>query len=47
MNFTIEIEQEGGYRQGSIERELGRYGIENYLQTKQVYVNLNQKPVRW
>ncbi|MGH7491146.1 MAG: aldehyde dehydrogenase family protein [bacterium] len=37
----------GGYKQSGIGRELGKYGIENYLQAKQVYVNLNQKPVRW
>ncbi len=37
----------GGYKQSGIGRELGKYGIENYLQTKQVYINLNQKPVRW
>jgi len=37
----------GGYKQSGIGRELGKYGIENYLQTKQVYVNLNQKPIRW
>ncbi len=37
----------GGYKQSGIGRELGRYGIENYLQTKQVYINLNTKPVAW
>lgn len=37
----------GGYKQSGIGRELGKYGIENYLQTKQVYVNLNTKPVAW
>jgi betaine-aldehyde dehydrogenase len=37
----------GGYKQSGIGRELGKYGIENYLQVKQVYVNLQQKPIAW
>lgn len=37
----------GGFKQSGIGRELGRYGIENYLQAKQVYVNLQNKPVGW
>ncbi len=37
----------GGYKQSGIGRELGKYGLENYLQTKQVYVNLQTKPVSW
>ncbi|RIK72146.1 aldehyde dehydrogenase [candidate division KSB1 bacterium] len=37
----------GGFKQSGIGRELGKYGIENYLQAKQVYVNLQNKPVGW
>lgn len=37
----------GGYKQSGLGRELGKYGIENYLQTKQVYINLQTKPVAW
>jgi len=37
----------GGFKQSGIGRELGPYGIENYLQPKQVYVNLQQKPITW
>ena len=28
-------------------RELGHWGVEEYLETKQVYVNLDEKPVGW
>lgn len=37
----------GGFKQSGLGRELGPYGIENYLQPKQVYVNLRQKPITW
>jgi len=37
----------GGFKQSGLGRELGPYGIENYLQPKQVYVNLQQKPITW
>jgi betaine-aldehyde dehydrogenase len=37
----------GGYKQSGIGRELGKYGIETYLQTKQVHINLNPNPIGW
>lgn len=37
----------GGFKESGLGRELGPYGIENYLQPKQVYVNLRQKPITW
>jgi len=37
----------GGFKQSDLGRELGLYGIENYLQPKQVYINLQQKPLTW
>jgi len=37
----------GGYKQSGFGRELGPSGIEEYLETKQVYVNLNEQPVGW
>jgi betaine-aldehyde dehydrogenase len=37
----------GGYKMSGQGRELGRYGIEGYLETKQVHVNLNEKPIGW
>ena len=37
----------GGFKQSGLGRELGPYGLENYLQPKQVYVNLRQKPITW
>ena len=32
----------GGYKQSGFGRELGPWGIEEYLETKQVYINLNE-----
>ena len=37
----------GGYKQSGFGRELGRWGIEEYLETKQVYINLNEEPIGW
>jgi len=37
----------GGYKQSGIGRELGPYGIEAYLETKQVTVNLDEAPIGW
>jgi betaine-aldehyde dehydrogenase len=37
----------GGYKQSGIGRELGVWGVEEYLQVKQVFINLNEKPIGW
>jgi betaine-aldehyde dehydrogenase len=37
----------GGYKQSGIGRELGLHGIEAYLETKQVNVNLDEAPLAW
>jgi betaine-aldehyde dehydrogenase len=37
----------GGVKQSGIGRELGRWGAEAYLETKQVYVNLDETPIDW
>ena len=37
----------GGYKQSGIGRELGRWGVEEYLQVKQVHINLNEQPIGW
>ncbi len=37
----------GGYKQSGTGRELGLYGIENYLEVKQVNINLDTVPVGW
>ncbi len=37
----------GGYKMSGFGRELGRWGVEEYLETKQVYVNLDEKPIGW
>ena len=37
----------GGYKQSGFGRELGMYGIEGYLETKQINVNLNEAPIGW
>jgi|HubBroStandDraft_4_1064222.scaffolds.fasta_scaffold01360_2 betaine-aldehyde dehydrogenase len=37
----------GGYKQSGFGRELGPTGIEEYLETKQVHINLNEQPIGW
>jgi len=37
----------GGYKQSGVGRELGPWGIEEYLETKQVYINLDESPIGW
>ena len=37
----------GGYKQSGFGRELGPWGVEEYLETKQVHINLNETPVGW
>lgn len=37
----------GGYKQSGIGRELGLYGIESYLEIKQVNINLDETPIGW
>jgi betaine-aldehyde dehydrogenase len=37
----------GGYKASGFGRELGRWGVDEYLETKQVYINLDEKPIGW
>lgn len=37
----------GGYKQSGFGRELGPSGIDEYLETKQVFINLNEQPIAW
>jgi betaine-aldehyde dehydrogenase len=37
----------GGYKQSGIGRELGKWGVDEYLQVKQVHINLNEQPIGW
>jgi betaine-aldehyde dehydrogenase len=37
----------GGYKGSGFGRELGRWGVEEYLETKQVFINLDEKPIGW
>jgi betaine-aldehyde dehydrogenase len=37
----------GGYKQSGFGRELGKWGVEEYLQVKQVHINLEEKPIGW
>jgi betaine-aldehyde dehydrogenase len=37
----------GGFKQSGFGRELGPYGLEHYLETKQINVNLSEAPLAW
>lgn len=37
----------GGYKQSGIGRELGRWGLDNYLETKQITRYVDEKPWGW
>jgi betaine-aldehyde dehydrogenase len=37
----------GGVKQSGIGRELGKWGVEEYLHVKQVHINLNDQPIGW
>ena len=37
----------GGYKMSGFGRELGPWGAEEYLETKQVYINLNEERIGW
>ena len=37
----------GGFKQSGFGRELGPWGVEEYLETKLVHVNLNEAPIGW
>jgi betaine-aldehyde dehydrogenase len=37
----------GGFKQSGVGRELGPGGVEEYLETKQVYINLDERPIGW
>jgi betaine-aldehyde dehydrogenase len=37
----------GGYKSSGFGRELGHWAVEEYLETKQVFINLDEKPIGW
>ncbi|HEY7509678.1 MAG TPA: aldehyde dehydrogenase family protein [Vicinamibacteria bacterium] len=37
----------GGYKMSGIGRELGPWGAEEYMQVKQIHINLNEAPIGW
>ncbi|HKE92025.1 MAG TPA: aldehyde dehydrogenase family protein [Gemmatimonadales bacterium] len=37
----------GGMKMSGVGRELGLHGIDGYLETKQVHINLNEQPMGW
>jgi betaine-aldehyde dehydrogenase len=37
----------GGYKQSGIGRELGKWGVEEYLNVKHAFINLSEEPLNW
>jgi betaine-aldehyde dehydrogenase len=37
----------GGYKQSGFGRELGKWGVDEYLNVKQVFINLSEQPIGW
>lgn len=37
----------GGYKGSGLGRELGKHGIEEYLESKQLHISLNEQPLGW
>ena len=37
----------GGYKASGFGRELGHWGVEEYLETKQVFIYLDEMPIGW
>jgi betaine-aldehyde dehydrogenase len=37
----------GGFKQSGFGRELGPAGLDEYLETKQVYINFDERPIGW
>jgi len=37
----------GGFKQSGFGRELGTYGLDEYMEIKQVYINLDDRPIGW
>jgi betaine-aldehyde dehydrogenase len=37
----------GGMKQSGFGRELGPYGLDEYMEIKQVYINLDDRPIGW
>ncbi len=37
----------GGYKQSGHGRELGLHGVDEFLETKQVHINLSEQPLAW
>lgn len=46
-HYTYNEAPWGGYKQSGIGRELGTYGYDEYLETKQVNVSLHVAPTEW
>jgi betaine-aldehyde dehydrogenase len=37
----------GGYKQSGFGRELGPHGLDEYMEVKHVYINLDERPIGW
>ncbi len=47
MQTTFVESPWGVYKASGFGRELGHWGVEEYLETKQVFINLDEKPIGW
>jgi len=41
------VAPEASAKQSGIGRELGEWGVEEYLDVKQVHINLSEQPIGW
>lgn len=46
-NFVLPMAPYGGYKASGLGRELGKLGVRSLMQTKNIMINLMEKPFKW